>query len=1149
MNNEIIRRPSKLACLVVAVATVVGCGRREGESTRVESKTPTNVVFTPGEIRQTPLEASPAGGRFVRLSPSSSGLDFLNRLVLDHPLKRIYNSGFVCGGVAIGDVDQNGRPDVYCVSGPNANRLYLQTGPLQFEDVTEAAKVSGGDRWGAGAALKDIDNDGDLDIYVCNYESPNQLFLNNGDGSFDELAESFGLDVTNSSVMPSFCDYDCDGDLDMYLLTNRIFRAGGRPKDPPFQLVDGKPHVKPEFAKFYALTRKASGGYGMDDYGQPDALFENLGNGEFKEVTELAGIAGNGFGLSATWWDYNMDGLPDLYVANDYNDPDCLYRNDGNGKFTNVLKDALPHTPWFSMGADFGDLNNDGLFDFLVVDMSATNHFAQKTTMGAMNAKKLALVAGPPPQLMRNSLYVNTGTHRFQEAAFLAGLANSDWSWSVKIADFDCDGKQDVFITNGMVRNVNHSDRPITDAMKISREEWDYYVDTPTRPEQNLVFRNEGEFKFSDVSEAWGLDHVGMSYAAATSDLDGDGDLDIVVTNLEEPVSIYRNDLTSADAKSNRVTIRLHGTTSNSHGVGAIVSLVSPGGEQVKQLASSTGYLADNESILQFGVGADETISTIKVEWPSGHRQTIDDVAVNHRIDIVEPSGIPTQHAEDNIEAKDPMFVGGPITAYHHDEYFDDFKIQPLLPNQLSQFGPDLTIGDVNRDQLPDLFLTGSTGQSGQLFLRDSSGSLTLTPQPAFAADAAAEDLGAHFFDADDDGDLDLYVASGSVENIDRQHRFQDRLYLNDGDGKFSLATDAIPPNRDSTASVSSCDFDKDGDLDLFVGGRLVPGQYPLSPVSRILQNKAGKFIDVTERLAPSLMTAGMVTSSTWSDVDGDGWTDLMLTVEWGPVRYLKNQQGTFVEHTVQAKLSERTGWWNDIAAADFDGDGDLDFVVTNFGLNTKYHASPEHPALLYYGDFEQNGKMKLVEAEQENETWFPIRGKSCSTHAMPHLADKFKTYEDFALASLGDIYTEQCLNDSYRFAATELRSGVLINDVGMSFRFAPLPRIAQISPSLAVVTADFNQDQHTDIFMAQNFFVPQPETGRMDSGLGQLLLGAGDGTFSSVRPDASGILIPNDARAALAVDLNCDGLMDIVVATNNGPIHVWINQSTDFQK
>lgn len=1144
MSLAVMPNAKLIVFVLLCVCAAGGCRKNQmaGTESLAVDETPL-AGLAPGGHRQTLLRPSRSAGTFVKLPTEETGLHFVNSVVLDHPLRRIFGSGFICGGIAIGDVDQDGRPDIYCVSGPNANRLYLQRSELQFEDVTEMAGVSGGNHWGAGASLKDVDNDGDLDIYVCNYETPNQLFINNGHAQFEEAAEAFGIDVVSASLMSAFCDYDRDGDLDMYLLTNQIFRSGGRPKDPPFAVVDGEPRVKPEFAKYYALTRDADGRYGMDGYGQPDQLFENLGDGKFVEVTDVAGIQGNGFGLSATWWDYDLDGYPDLYVANDFDDPDCLYRNNGDGTFTDVLEQAIPHTSWFSMGADFGDLNNDGLFDFLVVDMSSTNHFAEKTTMGAMSAEKLARVAGPPPQIMRNALYLNSGTSRFQEAAFLAGLAESDWSWSVKIADYDSDGKQDVFITNGMVRNINHSDRPITDEMRIGHEEWEYYANTPTRPEQNLAFRNEGDLEFSDVSKSWGLDHVGMSYASATADLDGDGDLDIVVANLDEPVAIYRNDLkSSADAA--RCIVQLRGTTSNSHGLGAVVTLESERGKQVKQLVPSRGFLGDNQPILQFGLADSERVIAISVQWPSGHVQKIHNLAANRRVEIVEPAGTPTLDGPEETR-ESAMFAGGNIAINHSEESFDDFKLQPLLPNQLSQFGPDLELADVNGDGRLDLFLTGSAGQAGELFLGREGVAFQKSQQPAFDADVAAEDLGGHFFDFDTDGDLDLYVASGSVENYERPTLFQDRLYLNDGSGIFHRSESVLPTIADSSADVTSCDFDRDGDLDLFVAGRLMPGQYPLSPKSRILRNSGKEFMDVTEQVAPKLLTAGMVTSSVWADVDGDDWDDLMLTVEWGPVRYFKNESGRLVEQTaVQPELRSRVGWWNDIVAADFDHDGDVDFAATNFGLNTKYHASSERPALLYYGDFEQNGQMKLVEAEQENETWFPVRGKSCSTKAIPHLAGKFNSYEAFARASLQEIYTETCLKEAHRFAATELRSGILVNDGGQ-FTFRPLPRIAQIAPSLAVVADDFDRDGHQDIFLAHNFFVPQVETGRMDSGVSQLLRGDGTGQFIAVRPDESGLVIPGDARAAAAADIDGDGHSDLVVATNNGPVSIWLNRTS----
>ncbi|MCA9265414.1 MAG: VCBS repeat-containing protein [Planctomycetales bacterium] len=1061
-------------------------------------------------------------------------------------MSRLYHSGYVCGGVAVGDVDGDGRLDIYLVSGPEENRLYRQVDDFQFEDITGSANVSGERRWGTGATFVDIDNDDDLDIYICNYDAPNQLYINDGRGRFTENAAAAGLNVHDACLMPSFCDYDRDGDLDVYLLTNRFYRAEGRPTSPPVRMVNGKPVVLPEYDKYYALRQRGPNNYGIDDYGREDLVLRNNGDGTFTDVTRQSGVQGYGYGLSVTWWDYNADGWPDIYVCNDFDDPDRLYHNNGDGTFRDVLREAFPHTSWFSMGSDSGDINNDGRLDFFAVDMSATNHYKQKTTMGAMNAAKLAAVAGPPPQIMRNALLINTGTGRFWESAYLSGVADSDWSWSPKIADFDNDGWLDIFISNGMVRNFNDSDVPFNEGMLVGRSEWDIFKATPPRPEQNLAFRNQGNLRFVDVSKEWGLDHVGMSYGTALADLDGDGDLDLITVNIEEPVSIFRNETAGA----NSVTVQLQGSRSNRHGWGARLELASTSGQQVRQLHPVTGFLSCNEAIAHFGLGRDEQVTKLVIEWPSGIRQELTEIAANQRIIVSEPNSEPTRADEKPVT---PLFARAnrltPIDS--REQPFDDFARQPLLPNQLSQLGPGLASGDIDGDGDVDFFLGGPAGQAGRLWLSDGQGGYQSSERNGvFEPAAKCEDMGALLFDADGDGDVDLYVVSGGVECEPGDDVLQDRLYWNGGSGDFELAdADTLPNLRDSGSSVCAADFDRDGDLDLFVGSRSIPGQYPLSPQSRLLRNEGGRFTDVTAELAPALLEAGLVGGAVWTDLNSDGWIDLALAVEWGPVRILINDQGGFADATEAAGIFERTGWWNGIAARDIDGDEDIDLVATNFGLNTKYHASLEHPALLYYGDFEKNGKMHLVEAEFEDETLFPIRGKSCSTRAMPSLARDFSTYHTFAVADLQELYTEQCLDNAHRFAATTLESGTFINDGTGHFTFRPWPSLAQVSPGFGVVLTEVNGDRFPDVYVAQNFFTPQPETGRMDSGMSLLMLGAANGAFHPVGPDESGLVVTDDAKSLIRADLDGDGQQDFLIASNSGPVQAFLHSSVAPEK
>lgn len=1100
------------------------------------------LLLTAFKIVFSPLFAaseSPQQPLFERLLPGLTGVHFENRIEADHPLARLYHSGFACGGVAIGDIDSDGRPDLYLVNGPGLNRLYRQVDDFRFEDVTGQTGLDGGEHWGAGAAMADIDNDGDLDIYVCNYDAPNQLYLNQGQGNFLEAAIEHGLDISDASLMPSFCDYDRDGDLDIFIVTYRHYREGGLPEIAGYQ-VNGEAKVMEEFRKYYTVHTEFREGREFKQigtYGREDYLLENDGNGKFTNVTARAGVGGHGLGLAATWWDYDSDGWPDLYICNDFNDPDKLYRNNHDGTFTDVLLKAVPHTPWFSMGADAADLNNDGLLDLLAADMSATTHFKEKTTMGAMNAAKLASVAGPPPQYMRNALYLNTGTGRFMEAAYLAGLADSDWSWAVKLADLDNDGLVDAFISNGMTRNFNNSDTPANSSMLIGRSQWDLYKNTPTRPERNLAFRNNGDLHFTETGKAWGLDHLGMSFGAALGDLDADGDLDLVVTNLDEPTGIYRN-----RSSSDWISIRLRGRQSNSHGIGAVLRLDSGPASQVRQLQPATGLLSSNQPIIHFGLGNAGGRHQLTIHWPSGATQTVDDLEANRHHSIEEKeSPPPSSSQKKDAREEKPLFA--PCLALgdalHRERLeFNDFHDQPLLPNRLSRMGPGMAWGDIDGDSDEDVFLAGAAGEAGVIFLNEGHGKFSLLDVPGLAEDRHHEDMGALFFDADGDGDPDLYVVSGGVEHPVGSPGFRDRLYTNMGNGSFIRAAHGtLPDTRDSGSVVAAGDIDRDGDLDLFVGGRVIPGRYPLAPRSRLLRNDSGVFRDATMEIAPQIGESGLVTSAVWSDADSDGWIDLLVTHEWGPVKLFLNQKGRLVNPGSGTGLEERSGWWNGIVAADLDGDQDMDYVVTNFGLNTKYHASTDRPALLYYGNFDGSGRMRLVEAEYENENLFPVRGRSCSTQAMPFLAGKFRTYRDFALADLAAVYPPGRLQSAHRFAATTLESGVLLNDGQGRFEFRALPRLAQVAPSFGVAVTDADGDSYPDILLAHNFYGPQPETGRMDGGLGLLLSGLGDGNFLPVWPARSGIAAPIDARSLVVADLNADGWPDLAIGNNNGPV------------
>jgi hypothetical protein len=1105
--------------------------------------------------------ASSAGGTtlFTALPADETGVTMVNPLDTDHPLKRLFAFGYATGGVAIGDLNGDGQQDLFFAGGPVANRLYLQAERFKFTDVSEPAGISGGENWAAGVALADIDNDGDLDIYVCNYAAANELFINEtAPGSaavkFEEKAQAFGVDLVDASLMPSFADIDNDGDLDLYILTNGYVRENGHPEDGVTQ-VNGKMVMKEEHRKFYdvrfAGVRNGFQRHEIYPVGQKDRLFRNDG-ARFEDISNSAGDLGKapGKGLSATWWDYDRDGDPDLYVGNDFEDPDHLYRNDtvegAAIQFKDVAAEALPHSTWYSMGSDAADLNNDGHLDLLSVDMAATSHYGQKATMGEMGSKLHAIMSARPFQFMRNALFLGNGTKHFTEGAYLTGLGHSDWSWAPKLADFDNDGDTDVFVSNGMSRPFTFSDITInlSDNHRIGRTEWDIFESYPPQKEKNLAYANVGDLKFESTESEWGLDHLGMSYGTAYGDLDADGDLDLVVVNLDEPVSILRNDASDRS----RVVISLKGTRSNRSGIGANVRIEVDGNSQVSELSPMTGYLSCNAPQLHFGLGNAKVIDSLTVTWPGGERQTFSDLDVNAHYFITEPSS-----AADNSVPPDPepapMFAdvtASVLRGFRHQETpFNDFAKQSLLPNQLSQLGPGIALGDIDNDGDDDLYFGGSSNYPPMLGIHLGEKGIGSLMESGLETGAASEDMGALFFDADNDGDLDLYVASGSVEAESGSPSLRDRLYLQTAKARFERAADALPDFTDNSSCVTACDFDRDGDLDLFVGARSLSGQYPLSPSSRLLRNDAGKFSDATAEAADGLSQAGMVTSALWSDVDNDSWMDLLVTYEWGPVRYWKNHEGQLKEATESAGLTKWSGWWNGIAGGDIDNDGDIDYAVTNFGLNTKYHASTESPALLYSGDFGNDGRPRLIEAEYEQDVLYPVRGRSCSTRAMPHLAGKFQTFREFALAPLTSIYEEEQLKTATRFEATTLESGLLVNDGSGVFSFSPFPRIAQISPGFGVVMEDVNADGNLDVYLVQNFWTPQIETGRMDSGLSQLLLGDGTGKFSPVPVKESGLSVPGDAKSLVATDLDGDGRVDFIVGNNNSYAQAFHNRTS----
>jgi hypothetical protein len=1037
---------------------------------------------------------------FVELPAEETGVKTDNKF--DDPrmkgdLYQEFETSSVGTGIAIGDYDGDGLPDIFVVSKTGRCWLFRNLGGYKFEDVTERAGVGGTPGvWTQGATFVDINNSGRLDIYVCRYNAPNLLYINQGDGTFREMAHEYGLDVVDSSVMAAFSDYDRDGWPDLYIATN-ILNITTRPN------------------------------------GQRGILLHNNRNGTFTNVTQGAGITGESQSHSATWWDYDNDGWPDLYVANDYGYPDRLFHNNRNGTFTDVMSGTLPHTSFSSMGSDLGDVNNDGYIDFLVADMAATSHQRDQHLIADARGRTEE-TPGLAPKYHRNALLLNTGTGYFQEGAFLAGVAATDWTWSVRLEDLDNDGRLDLFVTNGFPRDpgadvVQRIMRAETPAERIR-----IMYESPPQTEVHLGLRNMGDLEFRNMSAEWGVGKKGVSFGAALGDLSGDGNLDIVYSNFHSGVTLLRNDCDSGHV----VNVYLRGTVSNRCGVGATVRVESALGLQVRQLTLARGYMSSSEPMLHFGLGADTTIRRMVVSWPSGHVQTFENLAVDQRYTVTEPPGaipIPPDPAPPPAQFAEVAREAG-LSLNSREEDVDEVNVQRLLPIRQNPHGPALAVGDVFGNGRDDVVVGGTTLDTLRILHASPSGQYIAADASAVPTGTTVDDGPVLLFDSAGTGRADLLVTKGGNSLPAGSPEYQPRLFLNDGHGAFRPAPDdAMPALSVSAGAVAAADFDRSGRLGLFIGGRVQPGQYPLSPQSALLANRGGRFEDVTDALAPGLRGVGMVTSALWTDVDGDGWPDLLLALDWGGVRYFHNSQGRgFEDWSERAGFaSAGTGWWTSIAAADFNGDGRMDYVVGNLGLNTHFRADPAHPALLFSGDFKGSGT-QLIEAYYEGDTLYPWRSRRDLGAVLPSVLKRFPTFDAYGRATLGEIVGEDRLAKARRFAATELRSGVFLSQPDGTYRFEPLPRIAQISPLQGMVAADLGGDGHAGIYAVQNSFAPVTVIGRFDGGLSQLLRGDGRGHFSPVAPVQSGLVVPGDAKALALLDISQDGWPGFLVTRND---------------
>jgi hypothetical protein len=1052
-----------------------------------------------------------------------SGVNFSNDLreteeqnILRDPY--FYNGG----GVAAGDINNDGLPDIYFTGNMTGDALYLNKGDLQFENITSKTGILSSNLWTTGVTFTDINNDGWLDIYVCrsgqrNFRN-NLLYVNQGNGKFIESAKQYGVNDNGYSVQASFFDYDIDGDLDMYLVNHS--------------------------AKFFASQEQLFALKNNPEPDEADKLYRNNGDGTFTDVSKEAGITHFAFGLSATIADLNMDGLPDIYAASDFFEPDYLYINNGDGTFSNKLNESFGHISFSSMGSDINDINNDGLPDIIVCDMQPADNYRKKANMASMDPARFHRIVdeGYHFQYMQNTLQLNSGTGRFCEIAELSGVSETDWSWGPLLFDADNDGFKDLFVTNGIRRDIQFKDiqiyLPQLNNPASPVKALDVISKFPVEKIRNYSYKNVNGITFQNQSDTWGIDHLGFTTGAAYADLDLDGDLDLVLNNIDDVASIYKN--TSVDNSgddSNYLQLVVVGVEDNRLGVGTKIRIVADSISQLQALQPTRGFQSSVEPIIHFGLGNVGSVDTVEINWPNGTYSYLYNITSNQRVKINQENTTTKEPPQTATTLFMEITESIGLDHYHQEHPYNDFKKEILLPHKYSQLGPCLVVGDVNGDGLDDFYIGGAQGFSGQLYVQESSGGFTQGATPTWDADRHFEDTGGHFFDSDSDGDLDLYLASGSNEWEAGSEMYQDRLYINDGNGAFRRINNALPDLQLSTSTVRSADYDHDGDLDLFVGGRLRPGQYPLPASSVILNNQQGKFSDVTPKIAKDLIEIGMVTDAQWTDFDTDGDPDLLLVGEWMPITFLENQDGVFSPY--QASIGRTDGWWYSLNQADTDDDGDMDYVVGNLGQNYKYQATLNEPFEVYADDFDNNGTLDVVLSYYQQGKLFPLRGKQCSSEQIPFIKEKFPTYSSFASSDLIQVYGQDNIENAYHQQAVTFGS-VFVENLGKGeFKVTDLPLAAQLSSVNGIIIEDYDSDGSMDILLAGNMFHSEVETARNDASLGLFMKGDGSNNFHPVPASSSGFIAPGDVKDMKLIKRS-DGSSIILVANNDGPLQVF---------